>query len=107
MLSPINLGETVKKTFIKQILATALAASLAFTSFASNACTSFLLKGSDGGFVYGRTMEFGLPLKSQLTVMPRNLAVPGVGIDSKPGWLKLDYKICCRRHEWLGYACIG
>ena len=85
MLSPINLGETVKKTFIKQILATALAASLAFTSFASNACTSFLLKGSDGGFVYGRTMEFGLPLKSQLTVMPRNLAVPGVGVDSKPG----------------------
>ena len=73
------------KTLIKQILAASLAASLTLTPFASNACTSFLLKGSDGGFVYGRTMEFGLALKSQLTVIPRNLPVPGVGVDNKPG----------------------
>lgn len=26
------------------------------------ACTSFTLKGNDGGHVYGRTMEFGQPL---------------------------------------------
>ncbi len=75
----------MNKTFIKQILAASVAASLVFTPILSHACTSFLLKGNDGGFVYGRTMEFGLPLKSQLTVIPRNLAVPGVGVDNKPG----------------------
>lgn len=75
----------MKSKIIKKFLATTLAASFAFSPLASQACTSFLLKGSDGGFVYGRTMEFGLPLKSQLIVLPRNLAVPGVGVDGKPG----------------------
>lgn len=75
----------MNKALIKKILAASLAASVTFTPFASYACTSFLLKGNDGGFVYGRTMEFGLPLKSQLTVIPRNFSVLGVGVDSKPG----------------------
>lgn len=75
----------MKSNFFKKLAATTLAASITFSPLATLACTSFLLKGSDGGFVYGRTMEFGLPLKSQLTVMPRNLAMPGVGIDGKPG----------------------
>ena len=48
-------------------------------------CTSFLLKANDGGFVYGRTMEFGLPLSSKLVVIPRNHQTLGVGVDSKPG----------------------
>lgn len=75
----------MKPNFIKKALAFTLASSLTFAPILSHACTSFLLKGNDGGFVYGRTMEFGLPLKSQLTVIPRNLAMQGVGIDSKPG----------------------
>ncbi len=75
----------MKSRFIQNTLSFALATSLAFAPMVSNACTSFLLKGNDGGFVYGRTLEFGLPLKSQLTVIPRNLAMQGVGVDSKPG----------------------
>ncbi len=75
----------MKTKLIKKILITSMAASMAFSPLVSQACTSFLLKGSDGGFVYGRTMEFGLPLKSQLTVFPRNFAMPGVGVDGKPG----------------------
>jgi choloylglycine hydrolase len=59
--------------------------TLAIAPITSQACTSFLLKGSYGGFVYGRTMEFDLPLKSELTVIPRNFKVPGVGVDGKPG----------------------
>ena len=31
------------------------------------ACTSFLLKASDGGYVYSRTLEFGIDLKSKAT----------------------------------------
>ncbi|QWD90384.1 linear amide C-N hydrolase [Polynucleobacter sp. MWH-Braz-FAM2G] len=75
----------MSQKLIKKMVAATVAASFAFAPLASNACTSFLLKGSDGGFVYGRTMEFGLPLKSQLTVIPRNLAMAGVGVDGKPG----------------------
>ena len=70
---------------IKKIFTIALAGTFALGPLTGNACTSFLLKGNDGGFVYGRTMEFGLPLKSQLTVIPRNYQAQGVGVDSKPG----------------------
>ena len=48
-------------------------------------CTSFLLKGSDNGCVYGRTMEMGLPMRAQLTLIPRNYAKLGVGPDGKYG----------------------
>ena len=75
----------MKKSLIKHIVVVSIATSLAFSPILSHACTSFLLKGNDGGFVYGRTMEFGLPLKSQLVVIPRNLAMLGVGVDSQPG----------------------
>ena len=70
---------------IKKIFTIALAGTFALGPLTGNACTSFLLKGNDGGFAYGRTMEFGLPLKSQLTVIPRNYQAQGVGVDSKPG----------------------
>ncbi|MGV2981911.1 linear amide C-N hydrolase [Camelimonas sp. ID_303_24] len=43
------------------------------------ACTSFLLKAADGGFVYGRTLEFSLPLNSSMLVMPRNFPYAGTG----------------------------
>lgn len=48
-------------------------------------CTSFLLKGSDDGCVYGRTMEFGIPLKSAILITPRGYDFKGVGIDGSPG----------------------
>lgn len=36
------------------------------------ACTSFLLPTSDGASVYGRTMEFGFELDSEVVVLPRD-----------------------------------
>jgi choloylglycine hydrolase len=48
-------------------------------------CTSFLLKSSDGGAVYGRSMEFGMPLNSQLMISPRGYQYQGIGIDGKIG----------------------
>jgi choloylglycine hydrolase len=70
---------------IQKNFAAALTTIFAMSPIVGNACTSFLLKGNDGGYVYGRTMEFGLPLKSQLTVIPRNYKALGIGVDSKPG----------------------
>jgi choloylglycine hydrolase len=75
----------MNQKIVTTMMAASLSLTLAIAPTLSHACTSFLLKGSDGGFVYGRTLEFGLPLKSELTIVPRNLQVPGVGVDGKPG----------------------
>jgi len=48
-------------------------------------CTSFLLKSNDGGAVYGRSMEFGMPLNSQLMISPRGYQYQGIGVDGKVG----------------------
>jgi len=64
---------------------TALSALLALNPIAASACTSFLLKAENGDAVVGRTMEFGLPLNSQLTIVPRNLAIKAVGPDGNAG----------------------
>jgi choloylglycine hydrolase len=48
-------------------------------------CTSFLLKSNDGGAVYGRSMEFGMPLNSQLMISPRGYKYQGIGVDGKAG----------------------
>ena len=48
-------------------------------------CTSFLLKAGDGGAVYGRSMEFGMPLNSQLMISPRGYQCQGIGVDGKAG----------------------
>jgi choloylglycine hydrolase len=52
---------------------------------AASACTSFVLHAQDGGTVYGRTMEFGLPLHSDLVVIPRHFALTATGPDGTPG----------------------
>ncbi|MEA9603379.1 choloylglycine hydrolase family protein [Polynucleobacter sp. JS-JIR-II-c23] len=75
----------MKQQIFKKVLAASVSVTLAFAPLVSYACTSFLLKGSDGGYVYGRTMEFGLPLNSQLTTIPRAYAHKGIGIDGKYG----------------------
>jgi choloylglycine hydrolase len=51
----------------------------------ARACTSVLLAAQDGGYVYGRTLEFGLQLNSQLMIVPRNLAITGTGPAGKVG----------------------
>lgn len=61
-----------------------LAANLALAP-AAQACTSFLMRTSDGAAVYGRTMEFGFHLSSQMTVIPRQFALAATGPDGKIG----------------------
>ena len=62
-----------------------LAAALLAPALPAPACTSLLLKTSDGGYVYGRTMEFGFELQSAAVVLPRQLAFTATGPDGKPG----------------------
>lgn len=56
-----------------------------FCSTLAHACTSIVLNGTDNGRVYGRTMEFGIPLKSAVLITPRGYALQGVGNDGTPG----------------------
>ncbi len=56
-----------------------------FASTLAQACTSIVLNGTDNGRVYGRTMEFGIPLKSAILITPRGYALQGVGIDGVAG----------------------
>ena len=65
---------------------TVLSSSLLLTSVAGAiACTSMLLPAKDGGFVYGRTLEFGLDLNSQLIVIPRKLTYTATGPQGQSG----------------------
>lgn len=65
--------------------ALACAALLTLAGATADACTSLVLNGNDAGRVYGRTMEFGIPLHSQAMQMPRGFANTGIGPDGTPG----------------------
>lgn len=73
----------MKNSINKIVLALATIGML--VSANSQACTSIKLNTTDGSYVYGRTMEFGIPLQSQATAIPRNFDMLGVGVDGKPG----------------------
>jgi choloylglycine hydrolase len=65
-------------------LGAALTATLFGLSTIAQACTSFVLPGSDGGFVYGRTLEFGVNIESKGITIPRAVEMQGTGVDGKP-----------------------
>jgi choloylglycine hydrolase len=55
------------------------------------ACTSLIIPTKDGGYVYGRTLEFALNLDSDIIFIPRGYQMSGTGPDAKPG-SGLNYK---------------
>ncbi len=72
------------RSALRRAAAVGLASMFAFAQTAQ-ACTSFLLRTSDGGAVYGRTMEFGFQLASEAIVIPRRFALTATGPGGKPG----------------------
>ena len=75
---------TLRK-YCRALCLAALAGATALSPVAASACTSFILTADNGDVVYGRTLEFALQLKSQLIVVPRNLAIKAVGPDGNAG----------------------
>ncbi|MGH6760965.1 MAG: choloylglycine hydrolase family protein [Phyllobacterium sp.] len=73
-----------RRAVAKSALAVFMAASLTVSQSAL-ACTSFLLPTTDGGGVYGRTMEFAFPLESKAMVVPRQFELNSTLADDKPG----------------------
>ena len=62
-------------TKTRTILAAAMAVCLAAQT--ALACTGVMLKTTDGSFVHGRTVEFGVKLESSIAVIPRGQAFVG------------------------------
>lgn len=69
----------------KRWMAGTLAALMMIGPAVSQACTSFLLPGSDGGYVYGRTLEFGVDIESRGIAIAPNIALQATGVDGKAG----------------------
>ncbi|MBC2595336.1 choloylglycine hydrolase family protein [Ruficoccus amylovorans] len=83
------------KNIRKLLLSTGTILVLGLSS--TQACTSLLVKTSDDGYVYGRTMEFGFELESEAVVAPRGLSYTGTGAKKGQDSLK-----------WTGkYAVVG
>lgn len=75
----------LKRRFTRFASAALASTSLALSPLSVQACTSFMISAKDGSRVYGRTMEFGLPLQSELIVMPRGYTFKGTGPDGTTG----------------------
>lgn len=69
------------------ILLSAFLASQIILATSSQACTSFVIKSSDNGYVYGRTLEFGMDLESVPIAIPRNFNYQATGINGSAGKL--------------------
>jgi choloylglycine hydrolase len=66
------------------------AALVALTAFVcatnrATACTGIRLQAQDGAVIYGRTLEFGSNLDSNLIIIPREIAYQGTTESGKPG----------------------
>jgi choloylglycine hydrolase len=90
----------VTKTSALSLFRRATIATLVAATFAppqsALACTSFLVRTTDGSVVYGRTMEFAYPLQSRAIVIPRNYRLASTGPDGTPAM------------NWIGrYAAVG
>ena len=79
----MNNTNKLRRFFRRAPLALFVSVSL-IASSPGKACTSFLLKAGDGGYVYGRTLEFGIDLKSTATLIPRGFAYQAVGASGQP-----------------------
>src|SRR5436190_11989552 len=70
---------------LHSVLSLLLATIVSLTTSPLEACTSFIIKSSSGGYVYGRTLEFGVDLESAPIAIPRNFDYQGTGINNQPG----------------------
>ena len=75
----------MKKSALNPVIFALLSTALTLTSMTSEACTSFVISASDGGYVYGRTLEFGINLESAPIAIPRNYKYQGTGVNGQPG----------------------
>lgn len=69
---------------VRRLACAALAAALVLAQPAG-ACTGIRLVATDGGVAAGRTLEFGLDLKSDVVIIPKGVTVSGSAPDGGKG----------------------
>jgi len=62
-----------------------LSHSAALVAPTAEACTSLRVRAQDGAILVGRSMEFAMPLDSQVMIVPRGFALSSTGPGGKPG----------------------
>jgi len=77
----------VQQRLLRKTVSVVAACALMLGSLAqtAQACTGIRLVAADGSVVYARTLEFGLDLKSDITMVPRGYARTGTTPDGKEG----------------------
>lgn len=60
-------------------------AALSCLASRATACTGIRLKAQDGSIIYARSMEFGIDLKSEAIIIPRDYKFVGDTASGKPG----------------------
>lgn len=80
----------IKSRLIAAIAAVAIVATM--TAGQAAACTGITLTSADGGTVRGRTMEFAIPLDSDIMVFPRGAEIVGTTADANTPGLTWNVK---------------
>ena len=84
-----------------RLIAAAVAAFALCAAPPTQACTAFRLIAADGGVVYGRTMEFGFDVQSDIAVVPAGTEIAGALPDGGRG---LTYRT---RYGMVGATVVG
>lgn len=69
----------------KTLMLIAIALSCGIIAATANACTGIRVVASDGSVIQARTLEFGMPLDSNVIVVPREFKRTGSTPDGVPG----------------------
>ena len=78
----------LRRTYLKSTAILLLGLSIFVAAFA---CTGIQLKATDGTYINGRTVEFGIPINGMVLIIPRHYAFSGTLPDGKSG-LKYNAK---------------
>ena len=78
----------------RRLAVAAIVALVAWDNQLADGCTGIRVKTKDGAVIYARTMEYGIPLDSDIVVIPRGRAYVGTASDNLPGlkW-KMKYGV--------------
>ena len=89
------------KSLAQAAMGVLVVGALALLTPSADACTTFRLQSQDGAWIIGRSMEFGLDLKSEVMLVPRGHAFTALRPDHQKGHTWNG------KHGFLGINALG